>query len=149
MLDNKFFRKISADVVMNYRKHIFDPAGGGSKAKQVDGKSYPSYSPNYKKSTGNLKVNGKPQHKKFKSSNAPVLTGDLLRDYGFQKYMTNGFSLGFKTEGAKVKRLAELGRVLSSERIPIPKSVAKFILLEANKYVMKELNKIKGGTFNV
>ena len=149
MLDNKFFRKISADVVMNYRKHIFDPAGGGSKAKQVDGKSYPSYSPNYKKSTGNLKVNGKPQHKKFKSSNAPVLTGDLLRDYGFQKYMTNGFSLGFKTEGAKVKRLAELGRVLSSERIPIPKSVAKFILLEANKYVKKELNKIKGGTFNV
>ena len=84
MLDNKFFRKISADVVMNYRKHIFDPAGGGSKAKQVDGKSYPSYSPNYKKSTGNLKVNGKPQHKKFKSSKAPVLTGDLLRDYGFQ-----------------------------------------------------------------
>ena len=149
MLDNKFFRKISADVVMNYRKHIFDPAGGGSKAKQVDGKSYPSYSPNYKKSTGNLKVNGKPQHKKFKSSNAPVLTGDLLRDYGFQKYMTNGFSFGYKTEGAKVNRLAELGRVLSSERIPIPKSVAKFILLEANKYVMKELNKIKGGTFNV
>ena len=149
MLDNKFFRKISADVVMNYRKHIFDPAGGGSKAKQVDGKSYPSYSPNYKKSTGNLKVNGKPQHKKFKGSKAPVLTGDLLRDYGFQKYMTNGFSFGFKTEGAKVKRLAELGRVLSSERIPIPKSVAKFILLEANKYVKKELNKIKGGTFNV
>ena len=63
--------------------------------------------------------------------------------------MTNGFSFGFKTEGAKVKRLADLGRVLSSERTPIPKSVAKFILLEANKYVMKELNKIKGGTFNV
>ena len=149
MLDNKFFRKISADVVMNYRKHIFDPKGGGSKARQVDGKSYPSYSPNYKKSTGNLKVNGKPQHQKFKGSKAPVLTGDLLKDYGFQKYMTNGFSFGYKTEGAKVKRLAELGRVLSSERIPIPKSVAKFILLEANKYVMKELNKIKGGTFNV
>ena len=151
MLDNKFFRKISKDVVMNYRKHIFDPANGGSKAKQVDGKSYPNYTQKYRqrKSTGNLKVYGKPQHKKFKGSKAPVLTGDLLRDYGFQKYMTNGFSFGYKTEGAKVNRLAELGRVLSSERIPIPKSVAKFILLEANKYVMKELNKIKGGTFNV
>ena len=145
MLDNKFFRKISADVVMNYRKHIFDPAGGGSGAKQVDGKSYPSYSPNYKKSTGNLKR----QCSKFKDSKAPVLTGDLLRDYGFQKYMRDGFAFGFKTEGAKVNRLAKLGRVLSSERIPIPKSVGKFIMLEANKYVVKELNKIKGGTFNV
>lgn len=149
MLDNKFFRKISADVVMKYRKHIFDPAGGGSSAKQVDGKSYPSYSSGYKKSTGNLKVYGKPQDKKFKNSKAPVLTGDLYKDYGFQKYLSNGFSLGFKTEGAKVKRLAELGRVLSSERTPIPKSVQKFILLEANKYVVRKLGKIKGGTFNI
>ena len=151
MLDKKFFRDISSNVVMNYRKHIFDPAGGGSSARQVDGKPYPNYTQKYRqrKSTGNLKVYGKPQHKKFKGSKAPVLTGDLLRDYGFQKYMTNGFSFGFKSEGAKVKRLAELGRVLSSERTPIPKSVAKFILLEANKYVMKELKKIKGGTFNI
>ena len=91
----------------------------------------------------------KPQDKKFKNSKAPVLTGDLYKDYGFQKYIPNGFSLGFKTEGAKVKRLAELGRVLSSESTPIPKSVQKFILLEANKYVVRELGKIKGGTFNV
>ena len=173
MLDSKFFRKISADVVMKYRKHIFDPAGGGSKAKQVDGKPYPNYSKKgenigwrtigegkktrsvfidsyaNRKKTGNIKVGQKPQHQKFKDSKAPVLTGDLLRDYGFQKYMTDGFSLGFKTEGAKVKRLAELGRVLSSERIPIPKSVAKFILLEANKYVKKELNKITKGKKNI
>ena len=147
MLDKKFFRDISSNVVMNYRKHIFDPAGGGSSARQVDGKPYPNYTQKYRQRKSARKF--KRQDDKFAGSKAPVLSGDLYKDYGFQKYMTNGFSFGFKSEGAKVKRLAELKRVLSSERTPIPKSVAKFILLEANKYVKKELKKIKGGTFNI
>ena len=156
MLDNKFFRKISADVVMNYRKHIFDPAGGGSKAKQVDDKPYPPYKKRngiskYKerKATGNMVVNGVPQNARFAKSKAPVLTGSLLRDYGFQKFLPNGFSFGFKTEGAKVKRLAELGRVLSSKQVPIPKSVEKFINKQADKYVENKLGKIKGGNIDI
>ena len=156
MLDRKFFRKISADVVMNYRKHIFDPAGGGSKAKQVDDKPYPPYKKRngiskYKerKATGDMVVNGVPQNARFAGSKAPVLTGSLLRDYGFHKYLPNGFAFGFKSEGAKVKRLAELGRVLSSKQVPIPKSVGKFIEKEAEKYVDKKLKKTKGGTFNI
>ena len=147
MLDRKFFRKISADVVMNYRKHIFDPAGGGSKAKQVDGKSYPNYTQKYRQRKSSRKF--KRQDDKFAGSKAPVLSGDLYKDYGFHKYLPNGFAFGFKSEGAKVKRLAELGRVLSSKQVPIPKSVGKFIEKEAEKYVKKELKKTKGGTFNI
>ena len=145
MLDSKFFRKISADVVMKYRKHTFDPAGGGKGAKDVFGKPFKAYKSSYKKSTGNIKR----QSLKFANSKAPVLTGDLLRDYGFQKFLPNGFSFGFKTEGAKVKRLAELGRVIASEKHPIPKSVEKFINKQADKYVENKLGKIKGGNIDI
>ena len=145
MLNTRFFRKISADVVMKYRKHIFDPAGGGSGAKDVFGKAFKAYKASYKKSSGNLKR----QSSKFAGSKAPVLTGDLLKDYQFVKYLKNGFAFGFPTEGAKVKRLAELGRVISSNKQPAPKSVEKFIMREADKYVKKELGKVKGGTFNI
>ena len=54
MLDRKFFIENAANIVARYRKHIFDPAGGGSAAKQVDNKPYPSYTSKYsiaKKST--------------------------------------------------------------------------------------------------
>ena len=173
MLDRKFFKEISADVVMKYRKHIFDPAGGGSGANQVDGKPYPEYSKkganvgwrsissgdkrrsvfidSYKnrKATGNMVVNGVPQNARFAGSKAPVLTGSLLRDYGFQQYLSNGFSFGFKSEGAKAERLNNTGRLLSTKKHPVPKSVDKFIMKEADRYIEKELGKIKGGTFNI
>ena len=155
MLDIKFFRKISADVVMKYRKHIFDP-DTGSNAKQVDGKPYPEYKrrngiSKYKqrKATGNMVVNGVPQNARYAGSKAPVLTGSLLRDYGFQQYLSNGFSFGFKSEGAKAQRLNDTGRLLSTRKHPVPKSVNKFIMKEADKYIEKELGKIKGGTFNI
>ena len=49
MLDIKFFREIASEAVMKYRKFIFDPAGGGKGAKQVDGKSYGKYTAGYDK----------------------------------------------------------------------------------------------------
>tara|TARA_R100000742_G_C4266490_1_gene84598 strand:- start:136 stop:582 length:447 start_codon:yes stop_codon:yes gene_type:complete len=147
MLDNKFFRKIAAEVVKEYRKYIFDPAGGGSKAKQVDGKSYGQYTSQYNKAKKSKKI--KRISSKFSQSNAPVLSGDLLNDFQFVKYLINGFTFGFPTQGAKVKQLAKLKRVISSESKPIPKPVEKFVLKEADKYVRKELGKIKGGTFNI
>ena len=149
MLDFKFFRKISADVVMKYRKHIFSPSSGGKKARMVDDQPYPDYRKKngiskYKqrKASGNMNVNGTPQNPRYANSKAPVLTGALLNDYGFQKYLPNGFAFGFKSEGAKVKRLAELGRVISSKEQPIPKSVGKFIEKQANKYAKTKLGKI-------
>lgn len=147
MLDRKFFREISADVVMKYRKHIFDPAGGGSSAKQVDGKSYPNYTIKYSQRKTARKF--KRQDDKFAGSKAPVLSGDLLKDYQFGNYIKNGFRFGFISEGAKAKRLNDTGRLLSTDKHPIPKSVEKFIMREADKYVKRELGKTKGGTFNI
>ena len=150
MLDKKFFKDISADVVMKYRKHIFDPKGGGAKARDVFDNEYKGYKKSYKKASGNLKVNGKPQDRKFAGSTAPVLTGDLYKDFKFQKYVNGGFAFGHTSDGAKVKRLEQLGRPISTKKQPIPDSVAKFILLEAANYIVKQLKKrIKGGTYKI
>ena len=147
MLDRKFFIENAANIVARYRKHIFDPAGGGSAAKQVDNKPYPSYTSKYSIAKKSTKI--KRSDTKFAQSKAPVLTGDLLKDFqGFQ-LISGGFKFGTPTQGGKVKNLAKLGRVISSESKPVPDKVEKYILRQAEKYVNKKLGKIKGRTFNI
>ena len=156
MLDSKFFRKINAEVIMRYRKHIFDPAGGGSGAKDVFDKKYPAYtSTQYRiaKSKGIIKAGGKggkPQDLKFKASNAPVLTGDLYKTFDTHHgSISNGFGFGTLTEQSKVRSLAKLKRYISTNAMPLPNKVAKYIMDQADKYVKAELGKIKGRTFNI
>ena len=143
VLDSKFFLKIAANVVARYNKHIFDPKGNGSNAKQVDGKSYPAYTTKYKE------TKFKKGDSKFAQSKAPVFSRALLNDFQGFKLIGGGFRFGTPIQGAKVKHLANMGRVISSESKPIPKPVEKYILSEADKYVKKELSKIKGRTFNI
>ena len=151
MLDFKFFQKINAEVIMRYRKHIFDPAGGGKKAKDVYGKKYKRYSKGYSKAkrAGNINVLGTPQHKKHKDSNAPVLSGDLYKDFQLIKLGRSGFTFGNLARQSTVKHLSEMGRVIMAEKKPLPTKVGKYIMAEANKYVKKELGKIKGRTINI
>ena len=143
MLDSKFFRKINAEVIMRYRKHIFDPAGGGRGAKDVYGKSYKSYSSGYSKAkrTGQLKR----QHEEFWKSNAPVLTGDLMNDFQLIKLGKSGFTFGNLARQSTVKFLSKMGRIIMAENKPLPDKVGKYIMTEANQYVKKELNKITKG----
>ena len=105
------------------------------------GKRYKKYTSKYEinKRSGNLKgIDGKPQERKFKESNAPVLTGDLYRDYIDVPRMTgSGFEFGFATRGGVVRQLSKMGRVVSSNSKPIPDPVANYIMREANKYVKK------------
>ena len=51
--------------------------------------------------------------------------------------------------GGKVESLARMGRVISTETKPVPDKIIKYIMTEADKYVKKELRKIKGRTFNI
>ena len=148
MLDRKFFNSIAANVVARYRKFIFDPVGGGAKARQVDGRPYPSkYSDLYSIAKKSAKL--KRSDSEFAQSNAPVLTGDLLKDFQGFKLIGGGFRFGTPTQGGKVKSLAKLGRVISSNSKPIPDKVAKYIIKQADKYAIKRLGKNKGGTFNI
>ena len=147
MLDSKFFRKINAEVIMRYRKHIFDPAGGGKGAKDVYGKSYKGYSSGYSKSkrTGRIKR----QDAKFSNSNAPVLTGDLYKDFQLIKLGKSGFTFGNLTRQSTVKYLSKMGRRIMAENKPLPDKVGKYIMDQANKYVKKELKKITKGKKNI
>ena len=151
MLDSKFFRKINAEVIMRYRKHIFDPAGGGKGAKDVYGKSYKRYSSGYSKAkrAGNINVLGTPQHKKHKDSNAPVLTGLLMNDFQLIKLGRSGFTFGNLARQSTVKFLSKMGRIITADNKPLPDKVGKYIMDQANKYVKKELNKITKGKKNI
>ena len=147
MLDSRFFQKINAEVIMRYRKHIFDPAGGGRGAKDVYGKPYKRYSSGYSKAkkTGNINVLGVPQHKKHKDSNAPVLTGLLMNDFQLIKLSSSGFTFGNLARQSTVKSLSKMGRVIMAENKALPTKVGKYIMDQANKYVKKELKKITKG----
>ena len=147
MLDRRFFSKIAINTVARYRKFIFDPDGGGKGAKQVDGKSYPTYTTGYSKAKKSAKI--KRSDSKFSGSNAPVLTGDLYKDFQGFKLISGGFSFGTPTQGAKVDHLSKLGRKISTNAKPLPDKVGKYIMDQAEKYVKQELGKIKSRTFNI
>ena len=56
MLDAKFWRDTGIDIVACYRRHIFDPDGGGKKAKDVYGNEYDKYSQDYQQGKKNRKA---------------------------------------------------------------------------------------------
>ena len=146
MLDRKFFNKLANEVIMKYRKHIFDPDGGGAKAKDVYNKDYPKYSASYgsAKRTGQLSgIDGTPQDQKFKDSKAPVLTGQLMRSFLNVKSTDTGFGFGTITERGKLKKLANMNRVISANEKPVPDDVAEFIMDEMTKDVKGAFKKIR------
>ena len=150
MLDAKFWKSVGINTVACYRRHIFGTGDAGKSAKDIYGKGYKSYSVEY----GKLKRTGSMfrQSSEFKDSKAPVLSGDLaLSIKGCKKFKVGarGFGFGSLTQRGKIKHLAEMGRVITAENKPLPDKCAKYLMTQADKYVDKELRKIKGGTFNI
>ena len=146
MLDKVFFSKLGAEVKMMYRKLIFDPKGGGKKAKDVYGKAYKKYSSGYSsvKKAGKLKgIDGTPQDRLFKESKAPVLTGELMNKFQAIQSTSRGFGFGATTQRGKIKHLANMGRVVSSNAKPVPDDVAEFIMDEMTKDVKGAFKKIR------
>ena len=146
MLDKQFFNELGKDVRDKYRKHIFDPSGGGKDAKDVHGKQYSSYSTEYSiaKKTGELSgIDGTPQHQKFKDSKAPVLTGQLMNGFDNMVPHSGGFGFGAITERGKIKHLANMGREVTTNAKPVPDEVAKFIMKELTKDVKGAFKKIR------
>ena len=142
MLDRRFFKILVKDLPMQYRKHIFDEAGGGSGAKDVHSRPYPQrYSEKYLIAKRGRKLNR--QHDKFAGSFAPVATGDLFRDFRSDAsgLLGDGMGFGFVTDMGKVKSLARSGREISTKAQPLPKPVIDWIMDEADKYTKKEWRK--------
>ena len=136
MLDKKFFDRVGLRVRDKYRKHIFE------KAKDVFGNTFKGYSQEYgeQKRANEFKR----QMSKYANSTAPVLTGDLLRDYSLIKTSNNGFQIGWSTFGLVVKSLKKQGRVLTDPIQPLPKGVMNYLSLKAHKYIGKKSDDIIG-----
>ena len=141
ILDRDFWNTLAVETVMRYRKAIFDPAGKGKDAKDVHGAKYKNYSPDYKeaKRTGKLPR----QDSSFKDSNAPVLSGDLMKGFTVTKAHSTGFGFGTITEQGKVKSLMDKGREISTNAKPIPNEVARFIMSEIGIDTKSALDKLR------
>jgi len=161
MLDGKFFRKVAPKIRDRYREYIFGADASGNFSKQsrdVYGKKYEGYS-----TYGSFWVtmNVKKKHKKnapksgysykqakesnlfprqssgFKKSTNPVLSGDFLRDYSLIRMSSKGFQIGWTSFGARVKHLADKGRVVTSSKQPLPEPVIKYLMDEVSIYIKK------------
>ena len=162
MLDNKFFERVGPVARDLYRKHIF------TKAKDVFGKTFKGYSTRgskwvtmnvkdqYKKNApkkgysyaqakqGNML---RRQRSKYRNSTAPVVSGDLLNDFGsYFDTKDDRLQFGWSIQGAKVKWLAKMGRVLTSKKQALPKSVINYLLQAATRYVRRKMKPKKSIT---
>ena len=151
MLDKNFFNKLAVETSKKYRALIFDPKGKGKKATEVYGKPYKTYknpqssnSYGVRKKSGNLKgIDKTPQDGKFKDSKAPVLTGALMNSFGTAGAYTTGFGFGTVTKRGLVKKLEDMGRVVSNNQKPVPDGVADYIMGEFDKNVKGAFKKLR------
>jgi len=142
MLDKRFFRELSSNVVNMYRKHTFE------KGLDVNSKKFKDYTPEYarRKRSGSIKR----QSSQFKDRVTPVLTGDLFRDFKVIKVKSDSFSFGTVTQGGKVVGLNKMGRKLSTSSTPIPEDIQEFIDVFAVGYTDKRFRKeFRGGKFDI
>ena len=132
MLDHQFFKEVGTQIREAYRTHVF------SKGLDVNDKSFPSnYNPKYKA----LKQAGKlpRQQKGFGKLNSPIVSTDLLRDFGtIYKTSSTGFQMGWSSQGAKVKWLKDMKRVLTTKQQALPSAIVKLLDREQEKYVNKK-----------
>ena len=141
MLDQIFFLKVGPNVRDRYRDHIF------KKALDVFGKPFKAYTSKYGERKRANKF--KRQASDYASSNAPVLTSDLLRDYSLIKTASRGFQIGWTTLGARVEALKKMGRVLTSKSQPMPDGVIRYLHSEAHTYIKKRLGPNKTTTYKI
>ena len=141
MLDKIFFLKVGPNVRDRYRDHIF------KKALDVFGKPFKAYTSKYGERKRANKF--KRQASDYASSNAPVLTSDLLIDYSLIKTASRGFQIGWASLGARVEGLKKMGRVLTSSRQPLPDGVIKYLHNEAHGYIKKRLGPNKTTTYKI
>ena len=141
MLDKQFFTTHGPIIRDRYRKHIF------GKAKDVYDKPFKDY----KKNKKGISIYGqrkrankfKRQASKYSGTLAPVLTSDLLRDFGIMRTTSDGFQMGWAVWGAKIKWLKDMGRRLSTSDQPMPNKLIEYLRKNTSGYIKKKMPKGK------
>ena len=140
MLDKKFFTSLSNKMRKDYVELIF------KKGKDVYGRGFKGYSSEYgiKKRANKFKR----QSGAFANTTSPVLTGDLMND-AKPSSTINSAKIRFAAHGGKINNLAKMGRVLTDDKQPLPKSVIAMIDREVGKAVKDKLPKNKRFKFKL
>ena len=131
MLNHKFFKEVGTQIREAYRTHIF------TKALDVNDDPFGGYKEPYDslKRTGKLSR----QQTGFGKHTSPIVSTDLLRDYGtVYKTSATGFEMGWSSKGAVVESLNKRGRLLSTKEQALPKAVAKLLEKETDKFIKRE-----------
>ena len=134
MLDKKFFTSLANKMRKDYVDHIFE------KGIDVNGSKFKSYSSKYGIRKRQNKF--KRQSAAFANTTSPVLTGDLMND-AKPSSTTNSAKIRFAAHGGKINNLAKLGRVLTSDKQPLPTKVISMIDREVEKEIKLKLPKSK------
>ena len=151
-LDKNFFNELMVEVVMRFKKHIFDDKGGGANANDVHGRPYKGYSEEYGKAkkSGKLKgIDGTPQDTKFSNSTAPVLTGQFKNSFDESAATSKGFGFGTISGRGRLKSLTNMKREVSTNAKPLPDEVADYIMDEVNKKSWKWWRKVKDNEITI
>ena len=131
MLNHKFFKEVGTQIREAYRTHIF------TKALDVNDDPFGGYKEPYDslKRTGKLSR----QQRGFGKHTSPIVSTDLLRDYGtVYKTSATGFEMGWSSKGEVVASLNKRGRLLSTKEQALPKAVAKLLEKETDKFIKRE-----------
>ena len=144
LFNSDFFDDLGNNLVNQYRHYIFDKTS----PRDAYGKPFKEYSAGYKKSKNTGKMFR--QDSSYANSKAPILTGDLLNDFGSHFVVkNNGVELGWASQGAKIEWLKKMGRVLTSKDQPLPKGVIQYIQTQAHTDINKRLGPNKTTTYKI
>ena len=132
MIDNNDFIKIGANVRDNYRTHIF------TNALDVNDKKFSDYKEPYRSRKRSGKI--KRQASQTANTTAPILTTDLMRDFGSIYSTSNtGFKMGWSVYGARVESLVKGKRLLTTKEKALPDGVVKVLNKEVDMAIKKKL----------
>ena len=132
MLSKKFFTRLGkVKVLKMFKAHIFD------RATDVRGNKFRGYSAEYgeKKRAGTLPR----QWAGSKGTTAPVLTKGFMNNLKFRGATANQFKIGWDSRGGLVNYLADMNRLVATDKDPFPKDV----VIEIERQVTREMKRHK------
>ena len=154
MLSKKFFKRLGVKALKMYKAQIFD------RATDVRGNKFKGYSQNPTKwasimakksarkkipkegiSYGQAKRMGilQRQWAGSKNTTAPILTKGFFNNLKFRGATANQFKIGWSSKGAMVEHLADMGRLVTTDKNPFPKDVE----IEIERQVDREIKRHK------
>ena len=88
----------------------------------------------------------KRQSSEHAGTTAPVLSEDLLEDFGtIDSASDKGFKMGWSAFGHRVEHLRKLGRVITSKNKALPDGVVKYLEQQIDTAIDANTNKALGG----